>query len=86
VFFDQYLAGHSREAEMMKSMPFPDAGRLMMVLTGPMVGVVSGIIIGIFAVIAGKLIQSATPVGSSPASTMESTNQGCGRLLAWWVA
>ena len=46
---------------MMKSMPLPDAPRLMMALTGPVIGVVSGIVIGVFAVIAGRLIRSGRP-------------------------
>ena len=46
---------------MMKSMPLPDAPRLMMALMGPAVGIVSCIVIGVLAVIAGKLIKSGRP-------------------------
>ncbi|MCU1336059.1 MAG: hypothetical protein JWO19_1640 [Bryobacterales bacterium] len=46
---------------MMKSMPLPDSPRLMMALAGPAVGIISGIVIGVFAVIAGRLIRSGTP-------------------------
>jgi Mn2+/Fe2+ NRAMP family transporter len=57
LFFDHYLAAHPKEAAMMKSMPLPDSPRLMMALIGPIVGVVSGIIIGLLAYIAGKFVK-----------------------------
>jgi uncharacterized membrane protein len=41
---------------MMSSMPLPDSPRLMMLLVGPVVGAVSGAVIGLFAVVAGKLL------------------------------
>ena len=62
LFFNQYLSGHAREAEMMKSMPLPDSPRLMMVLTGPVVGLISGVAIGILAVIAAKLVKRGKAV------------------------
>lgn len=40
---------------MMSSMPLPDSPRLMMALTGPVVGLVSGVIIGLIAMAARKL-------------------------------
>jgi hypothetical protein len=59
VFFDTYIARHAQEAAMMASMPWPDSPKLMMALTGPVVGLVSGAVIGLFAVVAGKLTKSA---------------------------
>lgn len=56
VFFDKYLASHPREAAMMKSMPLPDSPRLMMALTGPVIGIISGVLIGLLAVLAGRFI------------------------------
>ena len=44
---------------MMKSMPLPDMPRLMMAIAGPVVGLISGIIIGLLALGAGKLIKSS---------------------------
>ena len=61
LFFPQYIAHHAREAEMMKSMPLPDSPRLMMAMTGPVVGIVSGVIIGLFALIARALIKRSRP-------------------------
>jgi hypothetical protein len=57
LFFDRYVAGHAQEAAMMKSMPMPDSPRLMMALTGAVVGLVSGVLIGLVALAAGKLIK-----------------------------
>jgi hypothetical protein len=53
-FFDTYLAGHPREAAMSAGMSSP---RLMMVLMGPVVGLVSGCVLGLFAWIASKLVK-----------------------------
>jgi hypothetical protein len=53
--FDQYIANHQQEAAMMQSMPLPDYPRLMMALVGPMIGVVSGAVIGLFSVVAARL-------------------------------
>jgi hypothetical protein len=57
MLFERYIAGHSREAGMMKSMPLPDAPSLMMGMTGPLMGLVSGAVIGGFALIALKLMK-----------------------------
>jgi hypothetical protein len=55
LFFDRYIASHPREAAMMSSMPLPDHPRVMMALVGPVIGLVSGVVLGLFAVIARKL-------------------------------
>ena len=57
VFASQYLANHPKEAAMMTSMPLPDSPRLMMLLTGPVVGLVSGLVLGLFALVASKLFK-----------------------------
>jgi len=54
VFLNTYLANHAKEAAMMQTMPMPGSPRLMMALTGPVVGVISGIVLGLFAWIASK--------------------------------
>jgi len=56
LLFTDYVANHPQEAAMMASMPLPDSPRLMMALTGPIIGVVSGLVIGVFAVIASKIL------------------------------
>ena len=57
LFFSQYIATHAREAEMMKSMPAPDSPRLMMAVTGPVIGLISGVVMGIFALVASKFVK-----------------------------
>ena len=54
LLFDRYIAGHAQEAAMMSSMPLPTSPRLMMALVGPVVGIISGVVIGVFALVAGK--------------------------------
>jgi hypothetical protein len=56
LLFDRYIANHPQEAAMMTSMPLPGSPRLMMALMGPVIGVVSGLVLGLFAVVAGKLV------------------------------
>ncbi|MFN7924421.1 MAG: hypothetical protein U0Q16_30235 [Bryobacteraceae bacterium] len=62
LLFDQYAANHAAEAEMMKSMPMPDSPRLMMALFGPMIGLVSGVVIGLFALAANKIVKQDAPL------------------------
>ena len=58
LFFSRYIAGHPREAAMMSGMARP---RLAMLLVGPVVGIISGCVIGILAIIAAKLMAKSTP-------------------------
>jgi hypothetical protein len=68
VFFTYYMGGHAREAAMMKSMPMPHWPRLMMVVTGPVVGIMSGILIGALALIIGHFLKPTGPKrGLTPA-------------------
>jgi hypothetical protein len=60
ILFHQYIANHPQEASMMASMPLPDSPRLMMTLMGPVIGVVSGLVLGLFAVVASKLTTART--------------------------
>ncbi len=48
VLVDSYLPRHPDEAAMMTKMPMPDSPRLMMLMTGPLVGVASGLVLGLF--------------------------------------
>jgi hypothetical protein len=57
VLFDAYIATHPDEAEMLKNMPMPDSPRLMMLMTGPLIGIVSGVVLGLFAVVASKIMK-----------------------------
>src|SRR5262249_1369213 len=57
LLLDRYLGSHAQEAAMMRSMPLPDSPRLMMACTGPVIGVLSGVVLGLFAVVASKLVR-----------------------------
>jgi hypothetical protein len=58
LLFDTYIARHSQEAAMMTKMPMPDSPKLMMLITGPIIGIVSGLILGLFAFVASKIIKN----------------------------
>jgi hypothetical protein len=55
LLFDQYTARHADEAQMMAQLNFPISPRMLMALMGPVIGIISGLILGVFAVIAAKL-------------------------------
>jgi hypothetical protein len=57
LFYQSYLANHASEAAMLKTMPLPDSPRAMMTLMGPVVGVVSGLVLGGFSFVAGKVFK-----------------------------
>jgi len=57
LLFDKYIASHPQEDEIMTKMPMPDSPRLMMLMTGPLVGIVSGLVLGLFAFIASKIMK-----------------------------
>jgi hypothetical protein len=63
LFFDRYIAGHAQEVAMMRTWSLP-ASRGAMALVGPGFGVLFGIILGVFALVAGKLVKSAPAPGS----------------------
>lgn len=56
VLFDTYIANHAQEAAMISKMPIPDSPKLMMLMTGPVIGIISGLILGLFAFIASKIM------------------------------
>jgi hypothetical protein len=57
LFVGPYLAHHANEAQMMTKMPMPDSPRLMMAMTGPVVGIISGLVLGLFSFVASKLVK-----------------------------
>lgn len=57
ILFHTYIASHTREADMMANMPLPDSPRLMMLITGPIVGILSGLVLGLFAFLASRIMQ-----------------------------
>jgi hypothetical protein len=63
LMFHQYIANHPRDAAMMTTMPLPDSPRLMMVMVGLAIGIASGAVIGLLALLAAKLVRPRS-VGS----------------------
>lgn len=61
LLFNQYVANHAKEMEMMKTMPMSNRPRVLMAIMGPLIGIASGIVLGVFALVAGKLMKSRTP-------------------------
>jgi uncharacterized membrane protein len=40
---------------MITKMPLPDSPRLMMLIMGPVIGIISGFVLGLFAFVASKI-------------------------------
>ena len=58
IFLSRYLAGHPREVQMIDEVHAAGlavSGPLIMSVTGLMVGVLEGIVIGVFAIVAGMM-------------------------------
>lgn len=55
LLFRFYSTGHASEIEMMARMPLGDSPRLLMVLMFPVVGIVSGLVLGLFSYVAHRL-------------------------------
>jgi hypothetical protein len=61
ILFDSYIANHSQEVAMMTKIPIAINPKLMMLITGPVIGVISGLILGLFSFIASKIVKNKTP-------------------------
>lgn len=57
LLFRTYMSNHPKEVAMMAKMPLPGSPRLMMLMTGPVVGLASGIVLGLFSLIASKIMK-----------------------------
>jgi len=58
LLFSRYIANHPREAAMMSSMPLPTHPRVMTLIVGAGIGLVSGIVIGALALLARRMVAS----------------------------
>jgi hypothetical protein len=61
IYFDTYMAHHPGMAQRMADLPMPDHPLRMMTITSPLVGIVSGLVLGLFAFIATKLVKKTNP-------------------------
>ena len=57
LLYNAYMANHLDEAVMMAKMPMPTHPRIMMLITGPVIGIISGLVLGMFSVVASKLLK-----------------------------
>jgi hypothetical protein len=57
LLFPQYIATHAREAEMMTRMPASISPRVLMSISGPFVGLISGCVIGLLAFVIAKILK-----------------------------
>ena len=57
LLFSTYIANHPQEAAMSAKMPMPEHPRMMMLIMGPAIGIVSGLVQGLFAFIASKIVK-----------------------------
>ena len=58
IFFNQYIANHPQEAKMMASAHI--SPKIMMLVTGPVIGILTGVMLGLFAILASKLLTGKT--------------------------
>jgi len=56
-FYNAYIAHHPEMQSMSAHMPLPTHPRLMMLLTGPLFGIASGLILGLFSLVASRLVK-----------------------------
>jgi hypothetical protein len=57
IFVNRYLAGHPQEAAMLANSPLSESPRLMMGITGPAIGIVSGIVIGLLSMLVSRIFR-----------------------------
>lgn len=59
--FHAYAARHANELAAMRTMPMATHPRMLMALTGPLIGIVSGIVIGLLSMLAARLVRRRAP-------------------------
>lgn len=60
LLFRPYVARHPAELASMASMPLANHPRMLMAVMGPVIGVISGIVLGLFAAVAHKIVALRT--------------------------
>lgn len=57
LLFSNYIEHHPEEASMMSKMPMPTHPRMMMLMMGPIIGIVSGLVQGLFSYLAALILK-----------------------------
>ena len=57
ILFDKYISLHPDILENMANMPMPEHPRRMMLVVGPVIGVASGLVLGLFSFVASKIFK-----------------------------
>ena len=57
ILYQPYVASHPEETNMMAQMQIPINPCVMMLITGPIIGVLSGLILGLFAFISSRIVR-----------------------------
>jgi uncharacterized membrane protein len=57
LFFNMYFQSHSEQFAAMSSTPLSEHPRVMMLVVGPIIGVVSGLVLGLFSFIISKMMK-----------------------------
>ncbi|MBI1796394.1 MAG: hypothetical protein HYR74_05015 [Candidatus Eisenbacteria bacterium] len=65
LLFDAYRAHHAAEMTAMQKMPMPASPRVMMLIIGPVIGVISGCVIGLFALAAAWMLKRRKPAAAA---------------------
>ncbi|HTQ64938.1 MAG TPA: hypothetical protein VMI12_09075 [Puia sp.] len=60
-FYNSYISHHQQTASMSAQMPLHNHPRVLMLLMGPIFGAAFGIVLGLFAFIASKVVKKAKP-------------------------
>jgi hypothetical protein len=60
--YTTYVANHPSWLEMNAKMPMAEHPKRMMAISGPVIGVISGIVLGLFALIASKIVKKNAQV------------------------
>jgi hypothetical protein len=66
IFFTQYAASHPAEMNGFHSSPINP--RLLMLIVGPAIGVISGAVLGVFAVVATKILRRPSTLDADPSA------------------
>jgi hypothetical protein len=62
LLFHVYANNHPKEVEQMGAMFLPRHPRVMMLITGPFIGLISGLVLGLFAFVASKIWKNKVSV------------------------